>query len=92
VVEQRPGPIVSAVILIGIAELISGYAVTQAKATGDRAPGDFGFDPLRLASSEAKRKDYAEKEISNGRLAMWASAGILFQESVTSGSALSGGL
>lgn len=92
IVEQKPGPIVAAMIMIGIAELICGYAVTQAKITGDRAPGDFGFDPLRLGKTEALRKDYAEKEISNGRLAMFAAAGILFQESVTSGSALSGGI
>ena len=45
-----------------------------------------------LGSTEAKRKEYALKEIRNGRLAMLASAGILFQEATTSGSALSGGL
>jgi hypothetical protein len=92
VVEQKPGPIVAAIVMLGIGELISGFAITAAKATGDRAPGDFGFDPLRLGSTEAKRKEYALKEIRNGRLAMLASAGILFQEATTSGSALSGGL
>ena len=30
-------------------------------------------------------------QIRNGRLAMWAAAGILFQESVNGGSALAGG-
>jgi hypothetical protein len=92
VVEQKPGPIVAAIVMLGIGELISGFAITAAKATGDRAPGDFGFDPLRLGSTEAKRKEYALKEIRNGRLAMLASAGILFQEATTQGSALSGGL
>lgn len=77
---------------LGLLELVSGFAITQAKATGDRAPGDFGFDPLRLGATEEKRQEYAVKEIRNGRLAMLASAGILFQEATTSGSALSGGL
>jgi hypothetical protein len=77
---------------LGIGELISGFAITQARKTGDRSPGDFGFDPLKFGSTDAKRKDYALKEIRNGRLAMLASAGILLQESTTSGSALTGGL
>jgi hypothetical protein len=47
---------------------------------------------LKFGSTDAKRKDYALKEIRNGRLAMLASAGILLQESTTSGSALTGGL
>lgn len=92
VVEQKPGPIVAAIVMLGLIELISGFAITAAKSTGERSPGDFGFDPLRLGNTEAKRKDYAVKEIRNGRLAMLAAAGILFQEATTSGSALSGGL
>lgn len=47
----------------------------------DHAPGDLGFDPLGL-----KPKDPAEllsmqtKELNNGRLAMIAAAGMIFQE------------
>lgn len=72
--------------------VVSGYAVAQARITGDRAPGDFGFDPLKFGKTDALRKEYALKEIRNGRLAMFAAAGILLQESVNGGSALAGGL
>ena len=31
VVEQKPGPIVAAIVMLGIGELISGFAITAAK-------------------------------------------------------------
>ena len=31
VVEQKPGPIVAAIVMLGIGELISGFAITSAK-------------------------------------------------------------
>merc|ERR1711966_255094 len=37
--------------------------------------GDKGFDPLGLASSEAKLKNYREAELKHGRLAMLAAVG-----------------
>lgn len=42
--------------------------------------GDTGFDPLGLGQSESRLKWYAEAEKTNGRWAMAAVAGILFQE------------
>ena len=68
--------------------VISGIAVTEGKKSGDRAPGDFGFNPLNFGKTPASKKDLAEKEISNGRLAMWAAAGILLQGATTGAGAL----
>ena len=68
--------------------VFSGLAVTEGKKSGDRAPGDFGFNPLSLGKTPSSSKDLAEKEISNGRLAMWAAAGILLQGVTTGAGAL----
>lgn len=68
--------------------VFSGFAITEGKKTGERAPGDFGFNPGKVGKSEAQQKDYATKEIRNGRLAMWAAAGILLQGTVTDKGAL----
>lgn len=68
--------------------VFSGLAITEGKKSGDRAPGDFGFNPLKMGKTPSSFKDLAEKEISNGRLAMWAAAGILLQGSITGAGAL----
>lgn len=88
VVDKNPGPVFAAVIFFGMVELISGFAITEGKKSGDRAPGDFGFNPLKLGRTSSSAKDYAQKEIRNGRLAMWAAAGMLLQGTVTSDGAL----
>merc|ERR1712187_68585 len=45
-------------------------------------PGDYSFDPLGLAPKDpAKFLEVQNKELNNGRLAMLAAAGIMFQES-----------
>ena len=80
VVDNNPGPLFAGTIFIGIVELASGYAITEGRKSGDRAPGDFGI--------KGSTKDLALKEIRNGRLAMWAAAGILMQGTVTGESAL----
>jgi hypothetical protein len=50
----------------------------------DRAPGDFDFDPLGLKpDDEEKFKELQTKELNNGRLAMFATAGMIAQELVT---------
>jgi len=47
-------------------------------------PGDLGFDPLGLAPTDpAEFRIMQEKELSHGRLAMFAAAGFLAQEAVT---------
>ncbi|KAG7346038.1 fucoxanthin chlorophyll a/c protein [Nitzschia inconspicua] len=50
----------------------------------DRAPGDFGFDPLGLKPADPQRyKDYQLSELKNGRLAMIAIGGMVAGASVT---------
>lgn len=87
-VDSNPGPIFASVIFLGMVELISGIAVTEGRKSGDRAPGDFYFNPLKLGRTEAQKKEFATKEIRNGRLAMWAAAGMLMQGSFTGAGAL----
>jgi hypothetical protein len=50
----------------------------------DRAPGDFNFDPLGLKpTDEEEFNELQTKELNNGRLAMFATAGMIAQELVT---------
>merc|ERR1712060_471112 len=50
----------------------------------DYSPGDLAFDPLGLAPSDpAEFRKMQERELSHGRLAMFAAAGFLAQETVT---------
>ncbi|KAF6256350.1 light-harvesting protein of photosystem I [Scenedesmus sp. NREL 46B-D3] len=44
--------------------------------------GDYGFDPLRLGTNSENLKWYREGELTNGRWAMAAVAGILFTDLV----------
>ena len=53
------------------AEVVSGIATTMGRATGERAPGDFGLNPLEFEITEK----LATQEIKHGRLAMWAVMG-----------------
>jgi hypothetical protein len=46
------------------------------------AVGDYGFDPLRLGVEPATLAWYREGELTNGRWAMAAVAGILFTDAV----------
>jgi len=53
------------------------------KQNPDAAPGDYGWDPLGLKPKDAKgMKELQNKELNNGRLAMFASAGIIAQEMI----------
>jgi hypothetical protein len=44
--------------------------------------GDYGFDPLRIGENTETLRWYREGELTNGRWAMAAVAGILFTEAV----------
>ena len=68
--------------------MISGIAVTEGRRSGERAPGDFSFNPLNMGKTAASAKDLAVKEVRNGRLAMIAAAGILLQGCTTAPGAL----
>jgi len=47
----------------------------------DKAPGDYGWDPLGLKpKTEKDFKELQNKELNNGRLAMFAAAGWIAQE------------
>ena len=48
-----------------------------------REPGDYGFDPLGFGSDPEKLKVLQMKELANGRLAMFAIAGMIGQELAT---------
>merc|ERR1711953_545080 len=50
----------------------------------DKLPGDLGFDPLGLKpKTDPAYMEIQNKELSNGRLAMLAIAGMMAQEVVT---------
>jgi light-harvesting complex I chlorophyll a/b binding protein 1 len=50
----------------------------------DALPGDFGFDPLGLKPTKPEDlKAMQNKELNNGRLAIFAASGIIAQELVT---------
>ena len=49
-----------------------------------QAPGDLGFDPLNLKPSDPEAWEKVQlRELKNGRLAMLASAGMLYTEWIT---------
>jgi hypothetical protein len=70
------------IVAIGFAELIAQNVWVQ--GTGDRVPGDVGWDPLGLKPKTAEGlREMQNKELNNGRLAMLATAGMIAQEMVT---------
>ena len=81
--DSHPQYPVAMFIMIMFIEAISGIATTTGRESGMRAPGDFGFNPFKLAEDSDKMKKYKEQEIANGRLAMWAAAGQIMQGMTT---------
>lgn len=67
---------------IGLVEFLAPGDVYNLEK-GVRAPGDFGFDPLGLKPKTQKEfLELQNKELNNGRLAMFAAMGLMFQEIV----------
>ena len=60
-------------------EIISVKAVSEMLEGSGRAPGYFGFDPLKFSAGKPQKTvdDLAMKELANGRLAMLAFSGIV---------------
>jgi len=60
-------------------EIISVKAVSEMMDGSARAPGYFGFDPLKFSTGKPQKTqdDLAMKELANGRLAMLAFGGIV---------------
>lgn len=55
---------------------IFGAIALRETLEGDRAPGDFSFDPLGFSKDPATKAKYQLAEIKNGRLAMCAVGGL----------------
>jgi len=82
--NTHPQYIGAGLVLVGLIEAITGIAITTGRENGIRNPGEFGFDPAGFSRGDpAKYEDLKLSEIKNGRLAMWAAAGLLLQSWTT---------
>jgi light-harvesting complex I chlorophyll a/b binding protein 1 len=86
--DAQPEYIGGAICLIILLEMIGGIATTTGRESGMRAPGDFGFDPLKVKGDTEKYAKLQLQEVKNGRLAMWAAAGEILQGCTTDTGAL----
>merc|ERR1719327_1381132 len=68
---------------IGILEVISAIKIDQMLRGSGRQPGDFGFDPIGFSSDPKVKADLQMKELANGRLAMFATGGVITQAVLT---------
>ena len=86
--NAHPQYIAASLIFIMIVEAFSGIATTSGRESGERQPGDFGLDPLGFLNGAPEKVERLKaQEIANGRLAMWAAAGIIVQGMTTDESA-----
>jgi len=76
---QKPATIGGGFLGFMITELISWVATNKGRVSGERGPGEFGFDPMGFSKDPAAAKDLALKEVTNGRLAMFAAMGLIVQ-------------
>jgi len=86
--NAHPQYIAASLIFIMMIEAFSGIATTSGRESGERQPGDFGLDPLGFLNGAPEKVERLKaQEIANGRLAMWAAAGIIVQGMSTDESA-----
>jgi light-harvesting complex I chlorophyll a/b binding protein 1 len=76
------GAMLQILLWVSLLEFVSCPAVAALK-DGDRAPGDFAFDPLSLGKKPAALEKYKINELKNGRLAMLAFSGIVTVNALT---------
>ena len=83
--NAHPQYIAAGLIIITIFEAISGIAITKSRELGyDREPGDYYLDPRGFKKGDADAfRRLQVQEIKNGRLAMWAAAGLILQGCTT---------
>lgn len=80
VAEQRPLAVAQILLAIFAVEALGQFNQVKEGA----APGDLGFDPLKLKPSDPETWEKVQlRELKNGRLAMLASAGQLYTEFLT---------
>lgn len=71
-VAVSSGALAQVLIWTSLFEALSVKAVQEMLEGSGRAPGEFGFDPLKFSAGKSKavQDDLVIKELSNGRLAM----------------------
>jgi len=75
----KNGNMLGLLLAIGILESLSYVAVYEMlSGETDRAPGDYGFDPLNYK----KQKDYSTVEVTHCRAAMLAFSGLVTQSAM----------
>ncbi len=71
--------------ILAFTAFVETQVLTKMKKRENRQPGDLGFDPLGFSKGKTEdvKRDYALKELQNGRLAMLAIVGYVAEEFVT---------
>lgn len=84
-VAVKSGAMYQILLWTSLFEIVSTKAVSEMLEGSGRAPGDFGFDPLKFSEgkSDKVKADFALKELKNGRLAMLAFSGLVTQAVLT---------
>jgi len=71
--------------ILAFTAFVETEVLNKVKKRENRQPGDLGFDPLGFSKGKTEdvKRDYALKELQNGRLAMLAIVGYVAEEFVT---------